>query len=729
MLVTSRAVLQVRGERKFDIAPLAVPDLHRLPSLDMLRGYAAVELFVQRAQDVYPDFTLSPANAPAVAELCVRLDGLPLAIELAAARSHVLSPQALLVRLQHAAPTAVRESASPPSRPLDLLTGGAQDLPARQRTIRAAMAWSYTLLAEDKRTLFRRLGVFAGGWTLEAAGQVCTADQELNVLDGIAALLDTSLLLPIGETGGERRFGMLETLREYARECLEEHGELALMQQRQAVYYLTLAKRAAQELRGPEQLRWIDMLEAEHANLQAALQWFLEGSVSTQVLQLIAALGRFWFLRGHWSAWEWWLSAALERLEEEDAEMAALHANVLLERGMLALYVGDHQRAVALGTDSLRRFRAVDDSPGIAAALVLAVAQEPNPVPQLEEAVRLAQEVGDAWLTAWRLHALGQMVGASEREAERARVAGEASLVLAQQTGDAWLIGRAFTSLGWSARAARDLARAEGYFRESLTQYRQVRDRLGVAWALEGLGSVAFERGNYAEAREHEERLAIESDLGNRHGMLHTLWRLARVALEMSDIEHAHMLGERSLALGRELGSNFFIAWSLLLLGRAKLVWGDAEGAKPLLEEILVHSRKLDVHEPEVDALVALGWAALATNEPAQAQARLAEGFVLAQAAGYAIGVYGAVEGLAGVGARSGTWERAARLFGAAASGRERSGCRAHPSDRALAESSLLAVHDALGELLFEAAWSTGQHLQLEEIVPISVAEEGEGAA
>ena len=722
VLVTSRAVLHVRGERKFDVSPLAVPDLgpagSPLPSLDLLGGTAAVALFVQRAQDVYPEFALTPANAGAVAEICVRLDGLPLAIELAAARCNVLSPQALLARLQQASRLPGRASSVLSVHSLDLLTGGAQDLPARQRTMRAAIEWSYALLTEDRRTLFRRLGVFAGSWTLEAAEVVCAAGRDLDVLDGIAALVDTSLLLPIGETAGERRFGMLETLREYALEHLQQHGELELLRQRHAAYFLELAEQAAPELRGPAQLRWLDVLDAEHDNLRAALQWLLDGNAPREALRLIGALGRFWFLRGHFSAWDWWLSATLARLAADDAQMATLKATVMLERGMLALYVGDRRRAAELGWECLRLFRAANDRWGSAAALVVATAWEPNQAAQLEEAVALAREEDDAWLTAWCLHWLGQMVGRSEQAAERAQRIGEESLALAQQTGDAWLIGRALTSLGRSARSAHALARAEGYFRESLAQHRQVRDRLGVAWALEGLGATAFERGNYGEARTYEEeRLTIEADLGNKRGMAGALSQLTCLALELGDLEGARTLGERSLLLARQTGEALEVAWALLPLGRLRLMWGDTDGAIALLEEGLAHSQAAGARAETVDALVALGWAAAGVGAYEQAQARLDEAVRAARDRGYTQGLCAAIEALAGVAAGQGRMEQAAQLFGAAAARRATFDAGAHRSDRSLADPARTAVQEALSADAFETAWRAGQRLMADDVV------------
>ncbi len=279
ILVTSRIPLHLRGEHEFAVPPLALPDFKHLPALAALTQYAAVELFIERAQAVRPDFAVNNDNAPAVAEICVRLDGLPLAIELAAARVKLLSPQAMLVRLEE---------------PLKLLTGGARDLSARQQTLRGAIAWSYDLLDENEKRLFRRLAVFVGGCTLEAAEAVCHGGVDLraDVFDGIASLVDKSLLRQEEAPDGEPRFFMLETIREYAQERLTESGEE--LQNRHAEFFLNFAEQAEIEIHGFQQLKWLDRLEVEHDNLRAALGWLTHNSKAQLGLRLAGALTDFW---------------------------------------------------------------------------------------------------------------------------------------------------------------------------------------------------------------------------------------------------------------------------------------------------------------------------------------------------------------------------------------------------------------------------------------------------
>ncbi len=285
VVVTSRMALHLRGEQEFTVSPLAVPDPHHLPDLVTLSQYEAVALFILRAQSLKPDFHMNHANAPTIAEICARLDGLPLAIELAAARSKVLPPQALLARL---------------GQRLALLTGGARDAPARQQTLRDTIKWSYDLLETEEQRLFRWLSVFAGGSTLEAMETVGhgTGHEEINVLNRVASLIDKSLVQQRDQEAGEPRFTMLETVREYGLERLSESREAGVSQRAHALYYLALAQEAEPHLKGPQQVLWWRRLEQEQENLRAALVWLIKQEEGELALRLSGALWRFWRIRG-----------------------------------------------------------------------------------------------------------------------------------------------------------------------------------------------------------------------------------------------------------------------------------------------------------------------------------------------------------------------------------------------------------------------------------------------
>src|SRR5829696_7110232 len=351
LLATSRIPLSIYGEHEYAVPPLSVPDPKWLPDLGAISQYEAVRLFIERAGAAKAGFEITSENAPAVAEICVRLDGSPLAIELAAARTKLLPPKALLARL---------------SNRLKLLTGGARDLPARQRTLRGAIEWSHDLLDEGEKTLFARLSVFAGWRTLEAREAVCDAagDLPVDAFEGVSSLLDKSLLGREEASDEQSRFVMLETIHEYAREKLRESGEAEELGRAHAQYYLALAEEA--ELVGPEQAWWLERLEAEHDNLRAALNRSLEAGDSGTALRIGGAVWRFWYVRGHFSEGRRWLASGLS-----GGEMApvGVRARALLGLGELALWQGDYTRAAEDLEASLTLHREAGDRKGEAYAL------------------------------------------------------------------------------------------------------------------------------------------------------------------------------------------------------------------------------------------------------------------------------------------------------------------------------------------------------------------------
>ena len=350
VVTTSRAPLRLSGEHLYPVSPLAVPDPGRLPSLADLGQIAAVRLFVERVRAVKPDFALSEANAPAVVEIVRRLDGLPLALELVAARVRVLSPDALSARLE---------------RRLPLLTGGAQDLPERQRTLRETIAWSYDLLRPHEQVLFRRLGVFAGGCTLEAAEMVANLDEPVDVLEGMTALLDASLLQS-WEQDAEPRFQMLETVREFALERLNESGEEPATRDRHARFFLDLAERTDAVIVKSPAPALLDVIDREHDNLRAALEWSRDTGDHDTFLRLAGALAFFWYYRGYLNEGQRWLDQALET--PPDAASPRPRAWALTSSGMLANVCGETERATALLTESFSWWEQTGDACGRAFA-------------------------------------------------------------------------------------------------------------------------------------------------------------------------------------------------------------------------------------------------------------------------------------------------------------------------------------------------------------------------
>jgi predicted ATPase len=391
LLITSRAVLQVQGEYEFQVPALALPNREQIFTHDTLADYAAVALFLQRARAINPDFQLTDTNAAAIAEICLRLDGLPLAIELAAARIKLLSPEELLVRLDD---------------PLAVLTGGPRDLPVRQQTRRNTLLWSYQLLSSWEQQLFRLLSVFVGGCTMEAAEAVSVSQiaigEEPYVLDGLSSLISKSLLRTVQQEGEPSRLFMLETIREYGLECLEASGEMERVRAAHASYYLRLAEESEQHLSGREQACWLARLEREHGNLRAALQWFLDqaekGTSREMALRMATALGEFWLIRGHGS----YGRLALERaLANSEGTRASYLAKAFATAGRIASGQGDLGQAEAWVKKNLSLFCQLDDTRGRARALrelgYLAMLRGENDKAHalLEEGVTLFRELGD----------------------------------------------------------------------------------------------------------------------------------------------------------------------------------------------------------------------------------------------------------------------------------------------------------------------------------------------
>ena len=510
IIVTSRAALHLYGEQELPVAPLELPGTNKALTLDNIAHCEAVELFVHRARAVKPDFNLTPENAPTVAEICMRLDGLPLAIELAAARIKLLSPQAMLARLDNR---------------LALLTGGAQDLPVRQQTLRDAITWSYELLNPDEQALFRRLSAFVGGCSLDAAEVVCgewesgignresgvggresepTPDSRLltPVFDRISSLVDKSLLKQDEQAEGEPVFVMLETIREYAAERLAESGEAVEAHRRHAAYFLTLAETAEPELRGHDQVAWLARLEREHDNLRAALKWSLETGDTGTALRMAGALARFWFQRGYLSEGRRWLEAALANVEAADHQHIELHTpNAALARALsglalLAYPQGEAAMSRGLLEKSAAMLRELGDKPGLAYTLnVLAVVVQQAGKYELgrallDESLAIRRELGDKWGIAQSLNNLGELAR-EQGDYEAARVLYEQGLEALREIGVKGDVAGPLHNLGCVALNLGDYRRAHTYFSESLICYQEKGLKGGIAACLAGLAGVA----------------------------------------------------------------------------------------------------------------------------------------------------------------------------------------------------------------------------------------------
>ncbi len=553
ILVTSRVALRIRSEQRVAVAPLALPDLKQRLDKEAIADYASVALFVQRAQAHVLTFDVTSTNATTLAEICVRLDGLPLAIELAAARIKLLPPPSLLSRLAHQ---------------LQVLTRGDSTLPARQQTLRRTIQWSYDLLDSGEQQLFRRLSVFVGGCTLEAVEALCTAlddpgsEVSVSVLDGVDSLIEKSLLRPLTleEQEEEPRLHMLATIREYGQECLTASGEMEAARQAHADYYLRFAEEVEPKLAGPEQVVWLDRLERDHDNLRAALQWSLErgeGAYDTEIaLRFGGVLRRFWLVHGHLYEGRTFLEQALARSE---GARTLVRGKALNAAANIALNQGDIDRAEVWAEESRTLYRTFGETQGIAFSLhqlerVARARGNLRVARQIaEEALTLFKEIDDKERVAWSLFRLARL-HREQGEYDRACTLAEQSLAI----------------------------------------HRELGNKEGIASALFQLARALFvSLGDQLKVRSLlEECLELYNELGDKEDIADCLSLSSQVALSQKDTNTARMLAEESVALSREIGDREGIADSLPLLAQVLAAQGNYPAARTLYEESLVVAGK-----------------------------------------------------------------------------------------------------------------------------------------
>jgi predicted ATPase/DNA-binding CsgD family transcriptional regulator len=511
ILVTSREALTMTGETTWLVLPLRVPDTYQLPPIDELLTYEAVHLFVERARSVLPSFTLTPENASAVVQVCRRLDGMPLAIELAAARIRALSVEQIVARLDDA---------------YRLLTGGSRSALPRQQTLRAAMDWSYDLLSAQEQVCFRRLSVFAGSFSLEAAEALCAGEpgEPHNVLDILSSLIDKSLVL-VERRSGEARYQLLQTIRQYGQDKLQEFAEAEQARRTHRDWYARLAKQAEAETQEAQQERVFDRLEAEHENLRAALGWSLEQQEAETAAQIGAAIWRFWLLRGHMSEGRSYLERALAGLSGKDA----VRAKALNVAAILASLQDDYTRARTLA----------------------------------EESLALGRELDERKQTGYALYILGRLARI-EGNYGAAVTFFEESLSLVRELGRQDDMALVLSDLGLTVLNLGEDVRATALCEESLAISRTLGDPRAIASWLANLGTIVLARGDDQRAKELcDESLAIRRTLGYKGGCAHTLAILGRIALAQGNHEQALACFNESLTLRQETGEQEGIAAAL----------------------------------------------------------------------------------------------------------------------------------------------------------------------
>ena len=624
ILATSREALRLPGERLYPLSPLAVPVAEQPLAVEELAGYEAVQLFVERARSVSPAFQLSAKNAPAVTQVCARLDGLPLAIELAAARVSLLPVEQIAARLDDR---------------FRLLSSGSRIAPDRQQTLRAALDWSYRLLSTPEQVLFNRLSVFAGGFDLEAAEALMTnaaegqqftnymvvdKDEPALVLDLLSRLADKSLLVVEREEGG-RRYHLLETLRLYASEHLEASGEAEATRQGHAEYFRSLAERAEPELRSGRQLGWLERLECEHDNLRVALAWCLSRYQAETGQRLSAALWYFWFVRGYLSEGLRWLEAFLEmKGGTNSARLRVIAGFVFLAQYRYNEYL---EQIEILCQEGLELARSQGDKYYEAFNLInfsdyqkYHFPADPRLPDLIAKRLAAVRETQDPWLIAY-----SQVYMPPAARDLIQRITGsptqEDGLLFARQTGDRWLIATMLLyNVGSLAIDEGDFPRARLCFDESLALFQALGDRLGMARVFLELGSMAFSQGDYALSYQYlERRLAEEKALDNKTGIVHSMNAVGMVAHRMGDDGKAHALFEESLALSREFDYSMGAAAQLNSLGFLALQQGEIEMAQSCFLESLVLYQEMTYLYLLATNLYGLGKIAALHGQPEQA--------------------------------------------------------------------------------------------------------------
>jgi predicted ATPase/DNA-binding CsgD family transcriptional regulator len=541
VLVTSRAALHLRWEHEYPVPPLTVPDLRHSFNLAELATTPSVLLFGQRARAARPDFTLTEERARTVAEICVRLDGLPLAIELAAARLNILTAEALLARLD---------------RRLQLLTAGGRDQPSRHQSLQAALTWSYDLLDAPAQSLFRRLGVFVGGWTLEAATAICgeVNEPEANLLDRMAVLVDSNLVRQVASEG-EPRYTFLETIRELASESLSASGEAVQIYERHGAYFLALAEMADSKLRTGEQLVWLARLEPEHDNLRAALARSLGTSgpwiKPALALKLSGELAWFWWMCGHFREGQRWLQVALAAAEDAPA---TVRAKALYGAGMMAFGQGEFIQALALQ----------------------------------ERSLVLWQEAGNLWGVAFACSGVSLDLRRNHHDYERSVVLIERGLAISRQIGDRWQAAWCLWMLPGIRGADVSMERTAALLDEALDLFRDVGDAWGTGNVLRGLAELEWRRGNLERAEELlDEAIPFLQRVGDKRGLGGLRRQQARLAQARRDTERSSACYVESLQIARDTGDKAAIGATLVEIGKMLCNAGDYDRAARLFGVVI----------------------------------------------------------------------------------------------------------------------------------------------
>lgn len=683
LLATSREALLAAGERRYPVRPLPIPGQGQLPAL----ATAAAQLFIERAMTLEPDLAIAEPEALAIAQICRRLDGLPLALELAAAQIVAMPLDQIAARI---------------NAPLDLLVSQRRTPESRHQTLYNLIAWSVGMLSAAERALFYRLAVFAGGWTEESCAAICAdppggAIAAQQVPELLHALAEKSLVLraapaaddgrqppgqPGPDTGG--RYDLLETIRHYAGEQLRQAGDEPTLRSRHLAHFLALAEAAEIELTGPRQKAWLDRLDADLDNIRVALAWARETNPDDGG-RLAGALGQFWQARGHFREGRTALDQALAAASPLPGRWRAC---ALGWSGRLANRFAERARSMALLGESLAMSRAVGDLAGAAMAL----------------------------------NFLGVVVESTGAYAEAQRML-EESLAIYRAIDHRWGCALVLINLAQGARVRSDYPATRRYAEESLRLQRQIGDQRGIGLSLDALGEVATIQGDFTAAQQYlNEALAIQQTIGDRQGIVYSLTDLGQLALMRGDLAAARAWLAQSLTLKQELGSQADIACSLCYLGAVALAEGHLDEARQLLDQSLLLQQQVTIKSDIAYTRYYLGLAALAMGDLGEARRQLDQSLAIQCEVRDRNCVAACLVALSELAIRAESAERAVRLAATAAGLRARGGIAASAGEEATSRQVLATASARLSPPAFAAAWEQGHARELEQALEVAFA-------
>jgi predicted ATPase/class 3 adenylate cyclase/Flp pilus assembly protein TadD len=667
VLASSREALGIAGEVAYRVPSLPLPDIKN----EQIESFASAQLFIERAAQAKPDFKLTDENKDVVAQICQRLDGIPLAIELAAARVKVLSVEQIAERLDDR---------------FRLLTGGSRTALPRQQTLRALIDWSYNLLTEEERLLFRRLAVFVGGWTLEGAESICGEERGgvFDVLDLLSRLVDKSLVI-VEHVGDEVQYRRLETIRQYAREKLFDTDEAAVMRDKHLDYFMRFAERSEKILQGRGQKKQLIRLERDHDNMRAALEWSVKSRPEFG-LRLAAALREFWDTHGHLTEARQWLNMLLEATKSLPPDSTRVRALVA------TMFFASRQ------TD-LEGWLSI-----------------------LDQELTLARELGDKWGIMQGLTAHGLYKEYIEGDFENAEPLYLDCANLARELGDKLLIGQSLGPLASCALKRFEYACAESLFRESLALFREVENEKEIAGALGNLAEVAFTRREYESARvSAQESLTLYRELEDKHGIATALRTLSKAIQNQGRFEHSQTVGEQSATLFRELSDRGCLGITLPILARTILAQGNVTRAFEVAQEAATLTEVIGEYGSNGDALHVLGRIAIAQGDISNALKHFHAALTLLKQIMDTSQIPSVLEGLAYALAISSQPHNAIRLLGAADALREKTKLTITEIERPDYDRTMSLLHDQIDDASFQKIWDEGRALTMEQAIELAL--------